>query len=451
MWTFREAEDYLDKTAPPGTSVYGLGRVSHLIEILGRPGRGIPCITVVGTNGKGTVLAYLESLFREHGILTASHIKPHLESVTERIRIDGTDATEDEFAEYLFEVRDAVAHNWRREDSPTYFELIFAAFMCAAGKNNAQLCLLETGLGGRLDAVNAVDADMVVMTSIGLDHTELLGDTLQKITDEKVVIARPGSILVCQDNPAEVIDRVEKYTEKNEILLIQAGDENFLHCSQDGSWEYRSSFQGVIDKLEPSIRGPYMPSNAGLALLSFEAYVSHVKAGFPVRELSHERIRAGLASARIPGRWEVFSVPEYGATVTLDGAHNPSGLYEILRSFASETRAEGTIIFGMKKGKDVAPVLEWLCNSCGRIIFVPVPWVDSHDPDVLADKVNGIIRSSESLDNIMKFSQIKVDTADSIDEGMKLALNNNGTDKNILVTGSLYLAGAARTFLRLLE
>ncbi len=422
-WTFNDAQDYLNDTAPPGKSVYGLGRINHLLELLGHPEGNFPCVTIVGTNGKGSVIAFMDALLRSHGLKVACHIKPHLESVTERIRIDGVDSTERKFASSLGRVREAVDNGWSRDDRPTYFELIFAAFMVAADDATVDIALLETGLGGRLDAVNSVDADLVVLTSIGYDHTELLGNTLEEITKEKLAVVRDGSTLISQLNPPEVMQTVRNYTKDHGVRLIEADE-----MSMDG--------------YDLGLPGPYRHLNAGLALQALNVLANDILPSMFPDGIGEDSVRMGLISARIPGRWETLRPYDRGPLWILDGAHNESGLVRILSEFTEQTSGSGTIIFGMKAAKSIESIIPALRGSGKRFIFVPVPDMECHDPSDLGRMLR------EGLDIKDKLSQIQIDTADSIGESMEIAARTTPDDSAILVTGSLYLVGAVRTELK---
>ena len=424
MWTFSDAEKYLADTAPRGKSVYGLGRIFHLLELLKNPEKWFETITVVGTNGKGSTIAFLDALFLAHGVSVVCHIKPHLESVTERIRINGRDSTEEEFAEALLEVKKAVDSGWSREDRPTYFELLFSAALVKARSEGVQIALLETGLGGRLDAVNAVDSEMVVLTSVAKDHTELLGDTLELITREKLAVVRPGTTLICRENPPEVMDTVRSYAEENDVNVIN------------------SKNAGRLDDFKLGLAGSFQVSNATLALTSFEFYCTKLKPGILPDGLMEKGIRQGLADARIPGRWEIIFDPDGGLSCILDGAHNPDGLIRIfseIRDFDAEYR---TIVFGMKASKEVSEILPSMMESADRLIFVPVPDCEYHLPSELA-------RLAQTIkNNAARFSQIQIDSVDSIVEGLDAATDGTPRGGIILVTGSLYLVGAVRGILR---
>ncbi len=442
VWSFEEAEAYLKDTAPQGKSVYGLGRTNHLLALLGRPQDGFPCVTIAGTNGKGSVLAFMESVLRAHGLKVACHVKPHLESVTERIRLNGSDSTPDEFAEALREVKQAIDAGWDREDKATYFELIFAAFLCAARSGGSDIALLEAGLGGRLDAVNAVDAPILVLTSVGLDHTELLGDSLESITKEKIAIARPGALLVCQVNSPEVIATVRAYAAEKDVRLVEATGDCELAQSDDGAFVYPPWAGGPLDRLTLGLGGPYQPVNAGLALLALQVLASDGLPGLLPNGLREEATRVGLREARLPGRWEKFRPEAFGPLWILDGAHNPSGLDRVLKEFGRIGAGKGTVVFGMKKDKKAAEVIPLLLKSAAVVVFVRVPEVECHAPEDLAAIAAG------SLESGCGFSNIQIDWTDSISEGLEIAADSTSTDGTILVTGSLYLVGSVRTALR---
>jgi dihydrofolate synthase/folylpolyglutamate synthase len=441
VWTFEEAAAYLNSTAPQGTSVYGLGRINHLLDLLGRPEKSFTCITIVGTNGKGSVTAFLDSLFRAHGLKVTCHIKPHLESVTERIRIDGKDSTQEQFAESLWAVNQAVLNGWTREDKPTYFELIFAAAVFAAKVNGAQVALLEAGLGGRLDAVNGIDAQMVVMTSIGLDHTELLGDTLEAIVKEKLAVVRPGATLVCQENPPEVISNVRNYCHINNVHLVEAPGDTGLTSFESGILDFCSPGTGIIEGLSIGLKGHYQHQNVHLALLALEIFARDVQPKLFPSGLNRDAIRDGLASARLPGRWEEIHLGELAPSVILDGAHNSDGLRMVFSELEDRILGSRTVVMGSKANKKVDDAIPDLLKVADSVIFVPVPEVASHAPDELARL------AMSYLDKQGGISQVKVDKADSILDGLAMGFKATADRGTILVTGSLYLVGAARSIL----
>jgi dihydrofolate synthase/folylpolyglutamate synthase len=441
VWTFEEAEAYLAATAPPGKSIYGLGRINHLLDLLEHPEKSFPCVTIVGTNGKGSIIAFMDSLLRSHGVKVACHIKPHLESVTERIRLNGIDSTREQFAAALWDVKRVVDESWSRDDRPTYFELIFAAFLVAAKTENAQIALLEAGLGGRLDAVNSIDVPMVVMTSVDLDHTDLLGDSLRLIALEKLAVVRKDATLVCQVNDPEVMDTVREQAKSVGFKLVEITGDNLLEPADDGSFRYQSKSTGSIEKIHLSLPGPFQRLNASLALLVFETLIEDILTTSLKIRPNEEAILNGLASARIPGRWETIDDGKTGIKWILDGGHNPAALKEILRQFRENESGNRVVIFGMKRGKDIQMIIPDLVRSADRLILVGVPDLDCYSPEELAGF------ASAELDNSPGFSQIQIDKGDSISEAVRMLSESNTSIDAVLVTGSLYLVGAARSIL----
>ncbi len=423
VFTFQDAENYLNDTAPPGKSVYGLGRINHLLDLLDHPENNFKLVTIVGTNGKGSTLAFMDSILGSHGLKVGCHIKPHLECVTERVRLDGIDISRDDFASTMDDVKTTVDNGWSREDSPTYFELIFSGALLAMKNARIDIALLETGLGGRLDAVNSVDADLVVMTTVDYDHTDLLGNTLTEISGEKIVVVRPGSTLVCQENPEEVLSVVSKYSSENAIDLVR--------CQES------IPVTGHTLGLE----GPWQVQNASLAVTSVNALAEKACLELFQPGILQNSIIKGLESARLPGRWERFDSGDGGRSWIIDGAHNQSGLDLVLGQYRNETNGLGTIIFGMKKSKDLDTVLPLLLESCMKIIFVRVPYLESFDPPEM------VSRAQLMVDEAEKFSQIQLYCEDSIDKALVKGSNVNQNKLPVLVTGSLYLAGAARTLI----
>ena len=421
VWTFEEAEKYLDDTAPPGKSVYGLGRINHLIEILRHPESGFKNVTIVGTNGKGSTIAFLDSMLLAHGVTVACHIKPHLEEVTERIRINGVDSTRDEFASALSEVKNAIDKYWTRDDRATYFELIFAAFLCAAQNAGVEIALLEAGLGGRLDAVNSVDADLVLLTSIGFDHTELLGDTLEEITGEKAAVIRPESKLVVQQNPEEVMKVIDSLDFRGQL-------------------DVRTN-SGKLHDYELGLNGPFQEMNASLAVLALKVISEGILLGKFPEGVDEKLVRIGLKNARLPGRWERFRMGE-GIVWIIDGAHNESGLEGTINRFRDETCGRGTIIFGLKKTKAAEKIIPLLSGAGERLIFTRLPYFESWEPEELASIAGTITDTGDGL------SQIRIDCVDSIEEGIDIAEAGISGSGSVLITGSLYLAGEARGIIR---
>ena len=428
MLTFEETCKYLSETAPPGKSVYGLGRINHLLDILGHPEKSLICVTIVGTNGKGSTIAFMDSILRAHGIGVACHIKPHLESVTERIRLNGIDSTEEQFADAFSEVKNAVDLAWTREDHPTYFELIFAAFLCAAKKSGATVALLEAGLGGRLDAVNAVDAPIVVLTKVDYDHTELLGNTLTEIANEKLAVVRPKVTLVTGEQAPEVVKAIDNYSSINNVKLIRMPDD----------------FGKYFIRWPLALKGPYQRENSELAIASVDALLGlfpEISPGGP----DQGKITEGLAAARLPGRWETIRIGGKGPVFILDGAHNPGALKLVTGEFKRLTGGSGTIIFGLKKTKDAKGIVKHLVDLAGRIIFTSVPDIECYDPcelKALADKY--------LPDGYTPLSQIRLDYVETISEAIAMAIAESDESDSILITGSLYLVGAARGELKLI-
>ncbi|MCX6645743.1 MAG: Mur ligase family protein [bacterium] len=421
VWSFEEAEQYLNDTAPPGKSVYGLGRINHLLEILHHPENGFKKVTIVGTNGKGSTIAFLDAILLAHGLKVACHIKPHLEEVTERIRINGVDSTPEEFAAALWEVKTGIDSGWTREDRATYFELIFAAFLCAAKNAGVEIVLMEAGLGGRLDAVNSVDSDLVVLTSIGFDHTELLGETIEEITGEKVAVVRPGSILVVQENPGEVMDVIDrlKFRDQVDVRLCERQNRAF----------------------ELGLNGPYQDINSSLALAALDVVSSEIlPESFP-GGINPDFVRMGLKNARLPGRWEQF-ISDTGIRWIIDGGHNESGLEMVLKRFKDETSGTGTIIFGLKKTKAAEKIIPMVVDSAGHIIFTRIPYFESWEPENL-ESIAGTIPVERD-----RLSQIQIDCADSIEEGIEIAEAGIKGTGSVLITGSLYMVGEARGILK---
>ena len=194
--------------------------LAKVLERLGNPERGMKFFHVAGTNGKGSVCAFLDSILRKGGYKTALFTSPHLVKINERIKIDGRDISDDDFAYYLEKVQEVV------EEPLSFFEYLFLMALLYFSRENADYCILETGLGGTYDSTNVVTPEISVITSIGLDHMKILGDTLEKIACEKAGIIKPGKPVVYMQQDSSVNQVIEEKAVKNRSKIIRLSKED---------------------------------------------------------------------------------------------------------------------------------------------------------------------------------------------------------------------------------
>ncbi len=329
----------------PSTIELGLERARRVADGLNlRP--AFPLVVVGGTNGKGSTCAYLEAILTAAGYRTGLYTSPHLLRYNERVRIAGHEAADADLVA-AFEAVEAA----RGTVPLTYFEFGTLAAMVQFMQSDVEVALLEVGLGGRLDAVNLWDADVAIVTSVDLDHQEYLGDTREAIGFEKAGIFRTGRPAVCADPqpPASLLEHVQSIG----AVLIRSG-QDFSAERTDAGWTYHGR-TGSLSRLPlPRMAGAYQLRNAAAALAALEA----LRPGLRVEA---DAVRAGLAAARVPGRFQTIqSRPE----IIVDVAHNPEAARALAAVLAERPASGRTLaVVGMLADKDAAGVFGALKNA----------------------------------------------------------------------------------------
>jgi dihydrofolate synthase/folylpolyglutamate synthase len=321
----------------PRSIELGLERVHAVLDRLGLRQPGYGAITVTGTNGKGSTCAMIERCLRAAGYKVGFYSSPHLVRYNERVRVNGREATDDELSTAFARIEAA-----RGEIPLTYFEFGTLAAFEQFARDGIEVAVLEVGMGGRLDAVNAVDADVAIVTTVDLDHMAWLGKTREAIGYEKAGIFRAGRPAVCGDtDPPESL--IEHATRIGARLHVIGRDFGFAR--EEGGWRFRFG-----DKLRPglpfpALRGDYQLANASCALAALEALADR----FPVTQA---QVRDGLLSAVIPGRFQVL--PGRPLRV-LDVAHNPQAARALAMTLRQQPVAGRTLaVFAMLRDKDIA-------------------------------------------------------------------------------------------------
>ncbi len=369
-----------------------------LKEFLAYPKHGVKVAHVAGTNGKGSTCAMMERVARACGQRTGLFTSPHLIDYRERMQVSGEMISEQRCAELLTEVR-AVAEGM--ETHPTFFEITLAVAMRWFRERNCELIILETGMGGRLDATTAVPADVCVVTKIGLDHTQWLGETLGEIAREKAGIFLEGVPAFSCPQEGEVEGVLEK--EANERRC----DLEFIRQPLEG--------YGI------QLAGAHQRWNAALGLAALHS--------LGVR-LGHEAVAEGLQKVSWPGRFERISAG--GCEVILDGAHNPQAAAVLRATWESVIRERrGTLIFGAVESKDVSGVYRELCGLTERVLFCKVGTMRG----LPAVELMKVLPEGEREAG-MGFS--------TAEEALREGLRYVGP---VLVAGSLFLVGEVRAIL----
>ena len=352
------------EAAHPRAIDLGLERVYAVARRLGLDKPAATVITVAGTNGKGSTVAHLEALLRAAGCSTGLFTSPHFIRYNERIRIDGTEVDDDSLVRAFERIEAA-----RGSTSLTFFEYNTLAALWLFAERAVQFALLEVGLGGRLDATNLVDADVAVLCSVGLDHREWLGDTLDEIGAEKAGIFRPGrpAVLGTERMPGSVYSAIERLG----ALPVVADRDFSWRLGDGGRWSYRGLRLRLDDLPPSSLEGPIQYRNAATALAAIEAVASRggvAHAGMPPA-LDQATVAGALRRVRLQGRFQVVPGP---VEWILDIAHNPPAA----ETFAAQLRqrphhGRTLAVIGILGDKDapaigaaLAPVIDqwYLCG-----------------------------------------------------------------------------------------
>lgn len=347
--TLTEWLAYLERIHPQSIAM-GLERVLKLKQALALS-QTFPIITVAGTNGKGSTSAMLEAILRAGGYRVGCYTSPHLEQFNERVRVNLEPATDDVLIEAFLRIERA-----RGEIPLTYFEFATLAAMSIFCEAKVDAVVLEVGLGGRLDAVNAFDADCAVVTSIAMDHMDYLGDTREQIGFEKAGIFRAGRPAICADPDAPASLREHG---RNVGARLQCIGTEFRCIAEQGQWRFEGHRGTRTGLPYPALRGAYQLRNASAAL----AALDELREQLP---LTMNDIRAGLVTVELPGRFQVLpSRP----LVILDVAHNPHAAANLAVNLKAMPRLGKTFaVFGMLADKDIHGVIgevkgeidEWL-------------------------------------------------------------------------------------------
>ncbi|BCL35470.1 bifunctional folylpolyglutamate synthase/dihydrofolate synthase [Nostoc sp. MS1] len=393
----------------------GLSRIVKLLANLGNPHERVPVIHVAGTNGKGSVCAYLSSVLTEAGYRTGRYTSPHLVDWTERICINEEQISHEDFCKLLLTVQAAISLD---DEYPTQFEVITAAAWLYFAQQQVDVAVIEVGLGGRLDATNVIcDPLVTVITSISREHWQQLGPTVADIAGEKAGILKSGCPAVVGKLPLDAEQVVRSRTQELQCPLILPQP---AHQISDKLAEYQSIFTAKTIKYPLPLQGQIQLTNSALALATLEVLQQK---GW---QISQEEIVNGIAKTKWPGRMQWISWKHH--KLLIDGAHNPASA-QVLRDYIDTLNSQSvTWIMGMLATKDHADILQALLKPDDQLYLVPVPDNNSADTEYLA-KLASDICPQLSLCQTSSDLPLALDTA------------FNSTDNLVVLCGSLYLIG----------
>jgi len=408
----------------------GLANVERLLAALDQPHRDFPAVQLAGTNGKGSTAAMLDAITRAAGIRTGLYTSPHLVSITERIRLDGEEIAPADFARSATRVRAAAEALYEETGArPTFFEQTTAIALVAFREARVQLAILETGLGGRLDATTAAHAETVALTPIALDHQAYLGSTLTEIAAEKAAIIRADTSVVVAPQPPEARAVIlARCRECNVTPRFVDADARVLAATTDG--QLCATFQTAQDvyaNVRLALRGRHQLTNAAVAIALAETLRARGCA------ITRAAIIEGLQTAVHPGRLEFRS----GAPALLfDGAHNPAGA-EALRAYFDEfVHVPITLVFGAMSDKELDKIIAALCPVGAHVILT-----QPTNPRAAALDTLKRIAAPHTKAHTLELAATPA-------EAMRRAVAVTPPDGLICVTGSLYLIGEVQALLQ---
>ena len=429
-FTYEEAAAYIEEI-PKFTKKHTLEHTKTFLKRLGNPAADRKIVHVAGTNGKGSVCAYLQAILMAEGKRTGFFTSPHLVSVNERIRVDNIQIDNETFLKVFRKVlkivrqmvKDGIEH-------PSYFEFLFGMGMTAFAETDVEYIILETGLGGRLDATNAIDNPaLAIITSISLDHTAILGDTIEKIAGEKAGIIKPG-VPVFFDGSSKKAAEVIKAKASELGVSCREVTKNAYEIQEVHRKYIAFSRRSAYDKdviFQVPMCGCYQAMNAELALEASE----YLLAG---EEIHMDRWKEALAELHWEGRME-----RVGAHITVDGAHNPGAMeafVESVKALDESERGEMVLLFSAVSDKKYDQMIEYLCENLDVKAYVVTQIEDERG-----------VPAEELADVFRRYTDRPVYCKERLEDAVRTAMNERGETGEIYCLGSLYLVGMMKKLL----
>ena len=407
-----------------------LERMTHLLELLDNPHLRYRAIHVGGTSGKGSTATMIAAGLTAAGYRTGLHTSPHLQLIHERHQLDGRLAKTAQLAAVWRTIRPAIEEVGRTSPFgyPSYFEAQVALSFCLFAQTQVEVAVVEVGVGGSLDATNVLPADVAVLTNVGLDHTELLGDTVVKIARDKSGIIKAGQIAVSGCSQPSVKGVITRRAKQVGATLWQLGREFGYEVTAEGHGRFRLP-HARYDEVNVGLPGDFQVQNGAVAAAALAAFAQ--RTGWPVPEAA---VRAGLAKAHIAGRVEIM---QQEPLVILDGAHNGdkmAAVTEMMRQIASPEGRVVTVL-GVKRGKTTAEMLPLVAAISDEMVltqFVPKGLWLPITPDELAQEIRAL---RPEMPLVLEQEPLAA---------VRLALQRARPQDTVLVTGSLYLVGDVR-------
>jgi len=420
---------------------FDLGKISELLDLLGSPQQAYPAIHLTGTNGKTSTARMVDSLLRAHGLHTGRYTSPHLNSVRERISLDGVPVAEERFVATYREVAPlAELVDSRRAEPLTYFDVTTAMAFAAFADAPVDVAVVEVGLGGAEDATNVLYATVCVLTPIGLDHTEWLGDTVADIALAKAGIIHSGATVICAGQPPEAMEPILDRCAEVDATIAREGTEFGVLDRRLAIGGQSLVLQGLgaqYEEIYLPLHGAHQAQNAALALAAVEAFLG-AGAG---KQLDPEVVRAGFAAVDSPGRLErVRTSP----TIFVDAAHNPHGMAATAMTLAEEFSFRRLIaVLAVLRDKDVRGMLDILDSIVDAVVVTRNTSPRAMPAEELAAVAVEVLGEERV--------RVAPDLPDAIDAAVTLAesdVDGAPGGVGVVITGSVVTAADARRLLK---
>ncbi|MEA2038602.1 MAG: folylpolyglutamate synthase/dihydrofolate synthase family protein [Thermodesulfobacteriota bacterium] len=414
---YQEAVTYLYSLRKFGIK-FGLSKISNLLERLGNPHKDQRYVHIAGTNGKGSVAAFIACILEQAGLKVGLYTSPHLIRFTERFRINNKEIAHEEAAEIISDLRHAISPH----DPPTFFEAATAMALLYFFRENTDIAIMETGMGGRLDATNVITPLVSVVTNISMEHKFVLGSGLLDIAREKGGIIKEGIDVVTGATQPTVVNLLQSICDSKRACLWRVGKD--IRYRTTGSGLHYYGLRRRLNGLQPGLDGRFQVRNSAVALAALE-----ILEGKGIK-ISSEHIRKGLKNTLWPGRMQVISKDP---TIMLDGAHNPAAVRALAYSISTELKYRRLIlVIGMMKDKDKGAMLRAIVPFSDYVIYTKPACPRAADPRALMSAASCLRKPGEVVPSLTNALKRSIDMADPRDL--------------IVISGSLFVVGEAMTF-----
>lgn len=451
--TYEQAKDYLESFIRPtlfqkitlkdGQESDPLERMRVLLQLLGDPHKRFPSVLVSGTAGKGSTAYLLSHSLTTAGYTTGLTISPHLEKITERMQINGEQITEEEFVTLVNAVQPCIEQMKQMVvGEPSYFEILLAIAFLAFARKKVDIAIVEVGIEGKYDATGVLSPLVFILTNISLDHTKILGDTVESIAHEATGVIKSfgkDTVVISGIEQSSVQTIVNMACEVSGAKLLLAGRDfqSVVRTTTISGEIFDYKGEQVLLGLQLSLRGSYQANNAALAITALIALENH---GFHVGEA---QLRHALASAFFPGRFELFSSGQQ--QIILDGAHNPIKMQMFINSLQKVYSGQRFVfVLAFKQDKDITEMLSVVMPIADTILFTSFAQVTDMSKRIAADPED-LRKKAEGLQRDERVSiEVIADSAEAVTKAKTIAADKK---RLLVITGSLYLAGEIRPLL----